>query len=442
VQTSEQIESLKNRVQEALNEAQKQGASAAKAGLNIGKGLSVNVRMGEIETIEHDSNQGLGLTVYFGQKKGSASSTDLSSKSIQETVRAACSIAKYSSEDEFSGLPDADLLATDNHDLELNHPWALDVEHAIDLGIECEAAARDFHREITNSDGASVNSHEGLSILGNSHGFLEAVQKTRHSTSCSVIAQRGDDMQTNYWYSVVRDAKDLEKNTSIGKKAAERALKRLGARALKTQTAAVLFNPEMASGLFSTLMGAISGGSLYRKASFLLDRLDTAIFPDFIHIHEQPHLKKALGSSFFDSEGVATKSRDIIAEGVLKSYLLSTYSAKKLGLKTTGNAGGVRNLTLDSGEHDFQAMLSTLGTGLLVTELMGDGVNMMTGDYSRGAAGFWVEKGEILYPVEGITIAANLKDMYKNLVAIGNDVDFRGNIRTGSVLIEQMSIAA
>ena len=443
MQTLQQIEILKNRVQDVLNEAKKQGATAAKASLSVGKGLSVNARLGDVETIEHDCNQGLGLTVYIGQRKGSASSTDLSLKSIKDTVRAACSIAKYSSEDEFSGLPDANLLATEFPDLELNHAWNLNAEQAIDLAIECEAAARDVSAEITNSEGASVNSHDNLSILGNSHGFLQAVQTTRHSISCSVIAQRGNDMQTNYWYSVVRDAQALENALSIGKTAAKRALDRLGSRRLTTRTAPVLFCPKMAAGLLGHFLSAISGGALYRKASFLLDSVDTQLFPNFIQIHEQPYLKKALGSGAFDSEGVTTRTRDIVADGFLKSYLLSSYSARKLGLKNTGNAGGVRNLTIDSaGTDNFQAMLKKLDTGLFVTELMGQGVNGMTGDYSRGAAGFWVENGEILYPVDEITIAANLKDMYKNLVAVGNDTDYQGNIRTGSLLIEKMSIAA
>ncbi|MDQ7090785.1 MAG: metalloprotease PmbA [Methylococcales bacterium] len=442
MQTSNQIESLKNRVQDALDEAKKLGASAAKVGLSTSTGLSVSARLGDVETLEHDCNQGLGISVYFGQRKGSASSTDLSTKSIEETVKAACSIAKFSSEDAFSGLPEPELLATEFPDLELNHPWELSVEDAIQLAIECENAGRSFHPEITNSDGASVNTHQSIQILGNSLGFLQGQQATHHLMSCSVIAQRGDDMQTNYWYSVMRDANDLEKGVNIGQKAAERALKRLGSRSLTTRTAPVLYSPEMASGLLSSLMGAISGSSLYRKSTFLLDRLDTQIFPDFVHIHEQPHLKGALGSAAFDSEGVATQNRDIIANGILKSYLLSSYSAKKLGMRSTGNAGGVRNLTLKAHNDDFDHLLKKLDTGLFVTELMGQGVNPMTGDYSRGAAGFWVENGEILYPVEEITIAANLKDMFKNLVAIGNDVDQRGNIRTGSILIEEMSIAA
>jgi PmbA protein len=436
------IASLKDRVQATLNEAEKQGATAAEVGLSIDKGLSVSARLGDVETIEHDYSQGLGLTVYFDQRKGSASSTDLSSDAIQKTVKSACSIAKFSSKDTYSGLPDPELLATEFPNLALNHPWALTVEKAIELAIECEQAARDFHPEISNSEGACVSSHQRVKILGNSLGFLQGLQTTNHAINCSVIAQRGEQMQTNYWYSIARNANALEKGIAIGKKAAERALKRLGAHSLKTQTAPVLYSAEMASSLLASLIRAISGGSLYRKSSFLVDCLHTNIFPEFVHIHEQPYLKNALGSASFDAEGVATKNRDIVCQGVLHSYLLNSYAARKLGMKSTGNAGGIHNLTIDPGDNDFTALLKTLDTGLLVTELMGQGVNPITGDYSRGAAGFWVENGKILYPVEEITIAANLKDMFKHLVAVGNDVDRRGNIQTGSLLIEQMSIAA
>ena len=442
LQTSEQIESLKNRVQEALDEAKKQGATAAEVGLSVGNGLSVTARLGDVETIENDCSQGFGLTVYFGQRKGSASSTDLSTKSLHDTVKAACSIAKFSSEDEFSGLPEKEMLATDFPDLDLNHPWALNADKAIELAIECEDAARSFDADITNSDGATINSHQGIRIFGNSLDFLQGYQTTRHSASCSVIAQRGDEMQTNYWYSSARNAHDLESMQSIGQKAAERTLKSLGCKALTTRTAPVLFVPEQATSLLGSLLGAISGGSLYRKATFLLDSLDTQILPEFIRIHEQPYLKGALGSAAFDGEGVATKTHDIVSDGILRSYLLSTYSAKKLGMKSTGNAGGVHNLSIDTSDNDFDAMLKKLDTGLVVTSLMGQGVNRVTGDYSRGATGFWVENGHILHPVEEITIAANLKDMLKNLVAVGNDVDYRGNIHTGSILIEKMSIAA
>jgi len=438
---SEEIARLKNLVQDLLDEAKKQGASSAEAGLSIDNGLSVNARLGEVETIEHHCDQSLGVTVYIGHKKGSASSNDFSTNSIKQTVKAACSIASFSSKDEYAGLPDKSMLATEFPELDRFHPWDIDAEAAIDLAVECEDAARFYHDDISNSEGASVNSHQGIRVMGNSLDFLQGYQSTRHSMSCSVIGERDDNMQRDYWYSVSRHADKLESAKQIGIKAAQRTISRLGAQSLTTRQCPVLYSAEVASGLIGSLVGAISGGSLYRKSSFLLDALDTQILPEFIHIHEQPHLKMALGSSAYDSEGVATVARDIVTEGVLKGYVLSSYSARKLGLQTTGNAGGVHNLIVDPGDNDFTAMLKQLDTGLLVTELMGSGVNRVTGDYSRGASGFWVEKGEIQYPVEEITIAGNLKDMYKNIVSVGNDVDYRGNIRTGSILIEQMSIA-
>ena len=441
MQNQEEQNVIKNIVQDLLDEAKKQGASAAEAGLSQETGLSVSVRLGDVETIEHHCSQGLGVTVYFGQRKGSASTTDLSPASIKETVSAACSIARYTSEDEFSGLPDKELLATEFPDLDLNHPWHLGTENAIELALECEEAARNFHADITNSEGASINTHQGNYVMGNSLGFLHGYPTTRHSLSCSVLAQRGDSMQRDYWYSVARNAINLESPKEIGKKAAERVLRRLEGRSLSTRQCPVLYSAEIASGLLASFIGAISGGNLYRKSSFLLNALDTQVFPEFIRIYEQPHLKGALGSAAYDGEGIATKSRDIVSDGILRSYVLSTYSARKLGLQSTGNAGGVRNLSITTSDLDLKGMLKQLGTGLLVTELMGQGVNILTGDYSRGAAGFWVENGEIQYPVEEITIAGNLKDMLKNIVAVGNDIDYRGNDRTGSILVERMSIA-
>ncbi len=441
MQNQEQINQLKNTVQALLDEARQQGASAAEAGLSQENGLSVSVRLGEVETIEHHCDQGLGVTVYFGQRKGSASTTDLSPASIKETVGAACSIARYTSEDDYAGLPEKALLQTEFPDLDLYHPWSLRADKAIALALECEDAARSFHAEISNSEGATVNTHQGIRVLGNTLGFLQGYASTRHSLSCSVLAQRGDSMQRDYWYSVARNADYLEAAVEVGKKAAERTVRRLEAHSLSTRQCPVLYSAEIASSLLGSLIGAISGGNLYRKSSFFLDALDTQIFPEFIHIYEQPYLKGALGSAAYDGEGVATKTRDIVSDGVLRSYVLSTYSARKLGLHSTGNAGGVHNLTITPGQHDFQALLKQLDTGLLVTELMGQGVNMVTGDYSRGAAGFWVEKGVIQYPVEEITIAGNLKAMFKQIVAVGNDVDYRGNVRTGSILVERMSIA-
>lgn len=441
MQNQDEINRLKDVVQQLLNEAKKQGASAAEAAFSVDNGLSVSARLGDVENIEYHCDQGIGVTVYFGQKKGSASTNDVSSNSLIETVKAACSIARYASADEFAGLPDPEQLATEFPDLDLNHPWAIDAEKAISLAIECEDAARNYHEAISNSEGASVNSHQGTRVFGNSLGFLQGYQSSRHSISCSVLAGSGDAMQRDYWYSVARNPALLEQAGQVGQKAAQRTVARMGAHSLSTRQCPVLFAPEMASGLVGAMLGAVSGSSLYRKSSFLLDSLDTQIMPDFVRIHEQPLLVGGLGSASYDAEGVATQARDIVRDGILRSYILSTYSARKLGMKSTGNAGGVHNLIVEPGENDFAAMLNLLGTGLLVTELMGQGVNRVTGDYSRGASGFWVENGEIQYPVQEITIAGNLKSMLRNVVAIGNDVDLRGNIQVGSILLEQMAIA-
>ncbi len=441
MQNQAEIDRLKTVVQQILDEAKQQGASAAEAGFSVDNGLSVAARLGEVETVEFHCDQGIAVTVYFGQQKGSASTNDVSPESLQETVAAACSIARYASPDQYAGLPEAAQLATVFPDLDLNHPWAINAEQAIDLAIECEDIARHYDPAISNSEGASVNSHQGTRVFGNSLGFLQGYQSSRHSISCSVLAGSGDSMQRDYWYSVARNPDLLESVRHIGEKTAQRTLARLNARSLTTRQCPVLFAPEMASGLIGALIGAISGGSLYRKASFMLDKLDSQILPDFVRIHEQPLLKGALGSASYDAEGVATQTRDIVSNGILRGYVLSTYSARKLGMQTTGNAGGVHNLTVDSGDLDFAGMLKLMNTGLLVTELMGQGVNRVTGDYSRGASGFWVENGVIQYPVEEITIAGNLTTMLRNLVAIGNDVDLRGNIRCGSILIEKMAIA-
>ncbi|HIG91181.1 MAG TPA: metalloprotease PmbA [Methylococcaceae bacterium] len=441
MQNKVEIARLETIVANVLEEAKNQGASAAEVGLSIERGLSVTCRLGAVETIEHHRDQGLGITVFFGQQKGSASLTDLTDDSIKDGVKAACSIARFSGEDRFSGLPDSDRLATQFPDLDVCHPWELSADQAITLALDCETVARELDPLITNSEGATVNSHQGISVLGNSLGFLNGYESTRHSLSCSVIGQQGDDMQRDYWYSVARNANDLESSRHVGAMAAERVVRRLGAQSLSSRQCPVLYAPEVAASLLGHFIGAISGGSLYRKSSFLLDALETRVFPEFIRIHEQPFLPKALGSSAYDGEGVAASAHDIVTDGILASYVLGSYSARKLGMESTGNAGGVHNLTIEHGDQDQQGLLATMDTGLLVTELIGQGVNQVTGDYSRGAAGFWVEGGVIQYPVEEITIAGNLKDMYQNIVAVGNDVDLRRNTRTGSILVAQMTVA-
>ena len=438
---TEQLERLSTLVASILAEAKQQGASSAEAGLSVDRGLSVSVRLGEVETIEHHRSQGLGVTVYFGQRKGTASSTDLSAQAVRETVAAACRIAKHAAADEFAGLPEAELLAKDFPDLDLYHPWVVEVEEAIELAKRCEDVARSFHPDITNSEGANLNTYQGLRVAGNSLGFLHGYPSSRHSISCSVIGGTGDNMQRDDWWTVARDAIDMEPAEVVGRKAAERTIRRLNGRSLSTRQCPVIFAAEVAGGLIGHFIGAIRGGNLYRKSTFLLDQLGKPVFPGFIHIHEQPHLRKALGSAPYDGEGVATHAHDIVKDGILESYVLSTYSARKLGMKTTGNAGGVHNLIIEPGVLDLPALLKKMGTGLFVNELMGQGVNIVTGDYSRGAGGFWVENGEIQYPVDEFTIAGNLKDMFMNIVAVGNDVDLRGNTRTGSILIEEMTIA-
>lgn len=432
---------LEGLVRQVLDEAKRLGATGAEAGVSLEAGLSVTVRLGEVETLEYHRDRGVGVTVYFGQRKGSASSSDFAPQALHETVRAACDIARYTSEDDSAGLADAALMARDIPDLDLCHPWNIDAARGIELAQRCEAAARDTDARITNSEGATLSSHQGVRVYGNSHGFLAGYPSTRHSLSCSVIAGRDDQMQRDYWYSVARRHEELEDAEHIGRTAAARTLHRLGSRKLSTRQVPVVFAAEIATGLFRGLVGAVRGSSLYRKSSFLLDHLGKPIFPAFVHVHEQPHLRGALGSAPFDSEGVATRARDLVSGGVLQGYVLDSYSARKLGLQTTGNAGGVHNLTVDSGPLDFNGLLREMGTGLLVTELMGQGVNMVTGDYSRGAAGFWVENGAVQYPVEEITIAGNLKDMFQSIVAIGNDIERRGNYRTGSVLVERMTVA-
>lgn len=425
----------------ALAAAREQGVGAAEAAAHLSQGLAVTVRLGEVETLEQTRDKGLSVTVYFGKRSGSASTTDLSPAAVRDTVRAACTIARYTAEDPCAGLADPERLARSIPDLDLLHPWNPPVERAIELARECEAAALAVDPRITNSEGGSLSSYEGVEVYANTHGFIGTSAGTRHNLSAAVIAQDESGMQRDYWFTVSRRPDGLDSPIAVGKQSAQRALRRLGARKLTTRRAPVIYEAPVATSLLSHFVGAVRGESLYRGASFLIDHLGKEIFPPHIRIHEQPHLKGALGSAPFDNEGVATAPRDLVRAGVLQGYVLDSYSARKLKMQTTGNAGGVHNLTIDPGPRGLQELLKQMGTGLLVTELIGFGVNIITGDYSRGAAGFWVENGEIAYPVEEITIAGNLRDMYRGIVAVGSDVDVRGNIRTGSIWIDGVTIA-
>ncbi|MBK1695178.1 metalloprotease PmbA [Chromatium weissei] len=439
--TAERLARLQDIIEDLLKEAKRQGASAAEASVGSSAGLDVAVRLGEVETVEHTRDNGLAIAVYFGHRKGSASTSDLSPAAVRDAVKAACVIASQTQEDRCAHLAPPELLATHFPDLDLYHPWSITVEDAIALAVTCEDAARSYDARIVNSEGASLSSHSSIHVVGNSHGFIGGYPTTRHSLDCAVIGQDGDQMQRDAWWTSARCAQDLEFASQVGERAAARTVARLGARRIPTQQTPVLFRADIVPGLLGGLISAISGGSIYRRASFLLDQVGERIFPEFVRIHELPHLPRGLASAPFDGDGVATRAKDFITDGVLQTYLLSVYSGCRLGLPTTGNAGGVRNVHVVMGDRDRTAMLRELHTGLMVTELMGHGVNLVTGDYSQGAAGFWVERGEIQYPVEEITIAGNLKTMFAGLVDIGNDCDFIGRIRTGSWLIDQMTIA-
>ena len=428
--------------QDMLSYAKQRGATAASAELSEGFGQGVTVRNGEVETIEYNRDKGLGVTVYLGQQRGNASTSDFSPKAVRDTVDAAMSIARYTAKDDCSGLPDADMLETKFADLDLYYPWELPVEHAIDLASECEQAALATDKRINNSEGATVNVHEAQFIHANSHGFVGGYPTSRHSVSCAVIAEHQAAMERDYWYSVAREASDIVEVRQLGRIAAERTVRRLNARQISTMKVPVIFEAPVASSLLGHLVGAVSGGSLYRKSSFLLDQMDKPVFAPHIDIRDIPDVPKALASSPFDGEGVKVKSRSIIEAGILRGYFLGSYSARKLGLRSTGNAGGNHNLIMTSSvKSEFDELLKEMGKGLLVTELLGQGVNQVTGDYSRGAAGFWVEHGEIQYPVHEITIAGNLKDMFRNIVAVGNDVLVQGSRQCGSILIDNMTVA-
>jgi PmbA protein len=398
-------------VEQSLVEARAAGASAADVGISVDTGLAVAVRLGEVETLEYQRDRGMGITAYVGQKKGTATTADLSAEAIAATVRKAVAIARFTAEDPCAGLPDPDTLAREIPELDLSHPWDLEAEGAIDLARRCEAAALAVDPRVNNSEGASLSAHRALRVYGNSLGFLGGYPSTYYSVSCVVLGEQDQQMERDYWYTAARDWRELEDVEAVGRRAAQRTAERLGARRIAT------------------------------TSSFLLDSAGTQVWPSFFSISERPHLVRGLGSAPFDGEGCVTRDRELVAHGVLDGYVLNTYSARKLGLRTTGNAGGVHNLLVHPGADHYEALVARMGRGLVVTELMGQGVNGVTGDYSRGATGFWVENGAIAFPVSEITIAGNLADMFRNVVAVGGDVDARGSIRTGSILLEQMTVA-
>ena len=432
---------LRQLIDDVLAYARRQGASAAEAEVSEGFGQSVTVRRGAVETIEYNRDKGLGVTVYLGQQKGYASTSDLSPNATRETVDAALNIARFTAPDPCAGLPEAELLARSSPDLDLYHPWAISVEGCIELAQRCEQAAFAVSPLISNSEGATVSMQEGQFVTANSLGFAGGYPSSRHYLACSVIAGEQDSMQRDDWYSTARDPADLAPAEAIGDYAARRALARRGARKIKTGVVPVILEAPLACTLIGNFVHAASGGSLYRKASFLLDQLDKPVFSDIVRISERPFLAKGLASGAFDSDGVATHDREVVEAGILRGYFLSTYTARKLGMAPTGNAGGCHNLIVEAGTDDLDALIRRMGRGLLVTELLGHGVNYVTGDYSRGAAGYWVEGGRIRHPVEEITIAGNLRDMLRGIVAVGNDQVIRGSKRCGSILIDRMKLA-
>jgi PmbA protein len=438
---SHSADALRQIAQDLIQYALRQGATACAAEVSDGFGQAVTVRQGEVETIEYNRDKGLGITVYIGQQRGSASTSDFSAQAVRDTVDAALNIARFTAVDDCAGLPDPDMLATEFPDFDLYHPWLLDVDGAIELARACEQAAFAADKRIKNSEGASVNVHEAQFVYANSLGFVGGYPTSRHSLSCAVIAGKDAAMQRDYWYSEARDPADMLPAGEIGRIAAERTVRRMNGRKLATMQVPVLFEAPIAASLIGHFVGAVSGGSLYRKSSFLLDQLGQQVFSPNIRIDDIPDIRKGLASSAFDDEGVKTQRRAIVEAGVLQGYFLGTYSARKLGMRSTGNAGGNHNLIVRPGELDMDGLLKLMGRGLLVTELLGHGVNAVTGDYSRGAAGFWVENGAIQYPVEEITIAGNLKEMYRHIVAVGNDVLVQGSRQCGSILIENMMVA-
>ncbi|HET9762310.1 MAG TPA: metalloprotease PmbA [Casimicrobiaceae bacterium] len=436
--TADALAAIADRV---LKEARARGATAAETEVSQAFGLSVTVRKGDTETIAYNRDKGIGVTVYVGTRRGHASTADFSSQAIADTVAKALAIARYTAEDDCAGLADPKLLARDWPDLDLYHPWDVSVEDAIALGLECEAAALGVDSRLTNSDGATVSLHEGQFVYANTEGFSGGYATSRHGIYCSVIAEDDDGMQREDWYTAARSAGDLEAAAKVGRIAGERTVRRLGARQLATVECPVIYEAPVATGLIGHYVNATSGGSLYRRTSFLLDSVGNEVFAPHVTIREEPHLIRGQASAPFDDEGVATQPRDVVRDGVVQGYFLGSYSARKLGLVSTGNAGGNHNLVVSHGDDDLPQLLRRMGRGLLVTELLGQGVNPVSGDYSRGAAGYWVEGGEIACPVEEITIAGNLKRMFRDIVAIGRDVDARGSRHCGSILVGAMTVA-
>ncbi|HEY8606280.1 MAG TPA: metalloprotease PmbA [Noviherbaspirillum sp.] len=442
-------EQLQQLAQDVLRYAKEKGASGAVVEISEGSGLAVTVRKGKIETIEQNKDKGINVSIHLGEerhiRRGNASTSDFSERSLRDTVEAAYNIARFTAEDDCAGLPEAEMLEMEPRDLQLCYPWPISTEEAVAIATRCEAAAFDVDKRITNSEGASVYTEQSHFVLANSRGFSGGYPYSRHTLSVAPIAGRGGNMQRDDWYTSARDPRLLAEPEAVGRYAAERALARLNARKLGTRKCPVLFEAPLAAGLLGAFVQAVSGGALYRKSSFLLDALGKQVFAPHVQVLEDPHIPGAVGSAPFDEEGVRTRRREVVRDGIVHGYFLSTYSARKLGMQTTGNAGGAHNLAMTSlltaPGDDFRAMLKKLGTGLLVTELMGQGVNYVTGDYSRGASGYWVENGQIQYPVEEITIAGNLKEMFRQIVGIGTDTVVRGGKVIGSVLVENMTVA-
>lgn len=441
ITTIDNPQSLQNLCEIIIAEAKKLGASQSEVSITTTKGFSVSAHNGDVESVEYNQDKFIELTVYFGKRSGSASLSDIRLASIKSAVEAACHIAKYTDEDHASGLAEKDELGFNYPSIQLAYPWNITVTQAIEMVCECERIGMAQDKRILNAEACDLSTHENWEVYANSHGFFGCYPHTRHEISCILVAKGKKDMQRDFNYTVAIDPELLDSIDSIAKKAASRTINRLDARSIASTKSPVIYVAEEARSLIGHFAGAISGSHIYRKSSFLLDHLGKRIFPEGIHITEEPHLPKALGSSPFDDDGVMTRANTFIEDGILSSYSLDVYSARKLGMKTTADSGGVHNLCISTGNKDLKTLIQTMGKGLVITELMGQGVNGVTGDYSRGASGYWVENGEIQFPVQEVTVAGKLKDMYGHIVEIGNDIDTRGNVRTGSILISEMSIA-